>query len=281
MKTLLSRCDCRKEATRLIGQHPDPRHADDFFDSDVEIVSAEGVVAVLLCGRIPSLDHKIAFQLWSPFVNDWPSNRPAAMGTPSLPRSQNMFGEFSPRCGVPESILKLNPARQGELSFHRNPLRWSRLTTQHPEILIGARRMFELMNQLYKEHAPAVYARQRAAVRSEPQFRLWHTVFSSVYLARNFRTAYHRDANNLRGVFTALTPTGQYTGGELVLPRWRVGFALQPGDLLLFDPQQVHGNLPIHGERISAAAYCARGIVAKPIIFTGRPGLLKVGEHFG
>jgi hypothetical protein len=26
---------------------------------------------------------------------------------------------------------------------------------------------------------------------------------------------------------------------------------------LLFDPQQLHGNLPFEGERLSAAFYCA------------------------
>jgi len=28
----------------------------------------------------------------------------------------------------------------------------------------------------------------------------------------------------------------------------------------LFDPQQLHGNLPFEGERISAAFYCSRHI---------------------
>jgi hypothetical protein len=44
------------------------------------------------------------------------------------------------------------------------------------------------------------------------------------------------------------------------LPRWRIAFALQPGDLLLFDPQQLHGNLPFKGRRLSAAFFCARRI---------------------
>jgi hypothetical protein len=59
---------------------------------------------------------------------------------------------------------------------------------------------------------------------------------------------------------TALMPMGKFTGGNLVLPRWRIAFALRPGDLLLFNPQELHGNLPIIGERISAAFYCAAGI---------------------
>ena len=45
---------------------------------------------------------------------------------------------------------------------------------------------------------------------------------------------------------------GGFTGGELVFPRWRIMIAFKPGDLLLFDPQQLHGNLPFEGERLSA-----------------------------
>ena|ERR1700674_384588 len=37
-------------------------------------------------------------------------------------------------------------------------------------------------------------------------------------------------------------------------------FAFTPGDLLLFDPQQLHGNLPFEGERLSAIFYCERRI---------------------
>jgi hypothetical protein len=60
---------------------------------------------------------------------------------------------------------------------------------------------------------------------------------------------------------TALMPMRNITNGELVLPRWRIALALKPGDLLLFDPQQLHGNLPFEAKRLSAAFFCAGGIV--------------------
>ncbi len=56
---------------------------------------------------------------------------------------------------------------------------------------------------------------------------------------------------------TAILPMGKFSGGELVLARWRVAIAYKPGDLLFFDPQCLHGNLPFKGERLSAAFYCA------------------------
>jgi hypothetical protein len=82
------------------------------------------------------------------------------------------------------------------------------------------------------------------------------SVFTTVYVAKNFRTAYHRDAGNLRGVMTCLLPMGEFSGGALVLPRFRIAFAFKPGDVLFFNPQELHGNLPFKGERLSAALYC-------------------------
>jgi hypothetical protein len=35
---------------------------------------------------------------------------------------------------------------------------------------------------------------------------------------------------------------GDYTGGHLVLPRYRLAVDMHDGDLLLFDPHQWHGN---------------------------------------
>jgi hypothetical protein len=119
------------------------------------------------------------------------------------------------------------------------------------------RRVIERANSIYAEYLPTYYAIQRAAVEQMPASRLWKTAFTTVYVIRNHRCAYHRDRGNLHGVMSCLMPMGKFTGGELALPRWRVAIAFKAGDLLLFDPQQVHGNLPFEGERLSAALYCA------------------------
>jgi len=72
--------------------------------------------------------------------------------------------------------------------------------------------------------------------------------------------AHAGNGGNLRGVMTALIAMGNFEGGALVLPRWWRAISLRPGDLLLFDPQNLHGNLPFQGERLSAAFYCERRI---------------------
>ena len=137
------------------------------------------------------------------------------------------------------SVLK---ARQGILGYQ--PCHKTALTIRRPEMLAGNERLVTLVDQLYGKYTPTFYAIQRPEVEKAPRrCRLWDTVFTTVYVAKNFRTAYHRDRGNLRGVMTALVPMGDFTGGELVLARWRIAIAFKPGDLLLFDPQQPHGNL--------------------------------------
>ena len=116
------------------------------------------------------------------------------------------------------------------------------------------------MNELYAQRLPSFYARQRAEIEKAPHWHLWDTVFTTIYIIKNLRTAYHTDPGNLRGVMSAMMPMGNFTGGELILARWRIAIAYGPGDLFFFDPQQLHGNLPFDGERISAVFYCERRI---------------------
>lgn len=257
MNKLRLRRDYQKQVaeSRLEGKHPAPSHADVMLSKATEVIAPDGITtALLLCDVIPTDLHRLAFELWKP-IDGLVTNRPTAMGTGYLPRRINRDGIPSSRRGVPDEVAKSGPERQGNLGYWDGRL--TLLTRKHPAMLHCARQVIELVDELYAENLPEFYALQRAAIERIPRCRLWDTAFSSVYLAKNFRTRYHRDSGNLPGVMTAIVPTGDFKGGELVLPRWRIGFAFRPGDLLLFNPEEVHGNLPIAGERISAAMYCA------------------------
>jgi hypothetical protein len=243
------------------GQFPDRLHVLETIGETTEaVVPGVGPVAIFLREVIPSSLHKLAYELWKP-VHELPTNRSIAVGTKSLLRLNN-DGTVGKRLGVSKDVQQYLRERRVAHGFIGSldatpdaPCHKSRLTTRHPEMLEGNRLLIELVNRFYKEHAPAFHSKQRAEIEKVPPWGIWDTAFSTIYLARNFRTAYHRDSGNLKGVMTALMPMGRFTGGELVIPRWRIAFPLRPGDLLLFDPQQLHGNLPIQGERLSAAFY--------------------------
>jgi hypothetical protein len=250
----------------LEGQFPAQSHVLMTVRESTRIITPYGDdCAVFLWNAIPPSLYELAYRLWKP-VNELPSNRATATGSLSLLRLKN-DGTLGNRRAVPKRALKVLAqlhTAQGSLGYldatpdqpcHKTPL-----TRHQPKMLDGAESLIKLVDALYKQYLMAFYAKQQAEVEKVPCWRLWDTAFTTIYLAKNFRTAYHRDSGNLKGVMTALMPMGHFSGGELVLPRWRIAFALRPGDLLFFDPQQLHGNLPFQGSRLSAAFYCEKRI---------------------
>ncbi len=261
MRTLLLKHDYIETAAKQKGTHPAPSHADQVIDQDTRLVAPDGsTTAVLLTQRIDPHLHRRAYALWRT-VDGLPSNRATALGTTSLHRSVSRDGTPSPRSGVNVRVLDVVEARQGILGYSGHPCHKTTLTKRWPELLDRNKQLVKRVDQLYARYMPTSYATQVAEVKKAPRRRrLWQTAFTTIYIAKNFRTAYHTDRGNLRGVMSALLPMGNFAGGQLVLARWRIAIAFKPGDLLLFDPQQLHGNLPFEGERLSAAIYCSRHI---------------------
>lgn len=133
---------------------------------------------------------------------------------------------------------------------------------------------YPFMRQLadkFKEHLPVRYGIQNeAAAKLDPRFRVAgeDTPFTTVTVNKNFRTACHRDAGDLNEGFSNLTVVAKaknWEGGYLVLPEFRVGINIRPGDLLLINNHGgIHGNTELKPpagtsiedmERISLVCY--------------------------
>lgn len=250
----------------LKGQFAAPDHVDQTIDQDTVVVAPDGSIAGVLLKQVISPDlYDPAYEMWKT-VDELPSNRATAVGTPSLPRVKD-DGSLSPRHGVPENVLAIleeQGVRHGILGYldatADAPCHKTELTVKQPAMLEANRSLIERIDSLYAQYTPNLYAIQRTELEKVPEWRLWNTAFTTVYIIKKLRSAYHPDRGNLRGVMSAIMPMGRFTGGELVLPRWRIGIGYVPGDLLLFAPQQLHGNLPFEGERLSAIFYCERRI---------------------
>lgn len=97
----------------------------------------------------------------------------------------------------------------------------------------------------------------------DPHYNLFGTVFTTLTLNWNFRTAFHYDGNNCEGgiaVLTAMTK-GEYEGHYLVFPEIRCAFDLRDGDFIAGDNQgMIHGNTAMipktpDAERVSLVFY--------------------------
>ena len=103
----------------------------------------------------------------------------------------------------------------------------------------------------------------REAAKLDPEFLVPETPFTTITVNKTFRTAAHYDAGDLdSGLSNLLTLSndGNYTGGYLIAPEYRVAVNVRPGDLLLINNHEVmHGNTPIEcaegSERVSLVVY--------------------------
>jgi hypothetical protein len=120
---------------------------------------------------------------------------------------------------------------------------------QHPEQFQSLLPLFTRVNELHKEYAPESWAYQNEIVqRTSKDFVIPSTIYTTVTVNKNFRTAYHLDAKNapLGMAPMLLMRQGKFEGGTVVLPEWRIAAKLETGDLILFrNMQDIHGNTKI------------------------------------
>lgn len=117
----------------------------------------------------------------------------------------------------------------------------------------------------FKELMPWRYANQMdAASKIDQGFLVPGTPFTTITVNKTFRTAAHYDAGDLDSGLSnllVLSNNGNYSGGYLVAPEYRVAVNVRPGDLLLINNHEVmHGNTPIvleddEAERVSLVCY--------------------------
>jgi hypothetical protein len=111
------------------------------------------------------------------------------------------------------------------------------------------------LNALFKEHLPIRWGNQRReADKLDPRFLVSDTVFTTLTVNHNWRTACHRDAGDLHEGFSNICgitgPDGKgWKGAEFLLPEYRIAIDLQPGDMLLVNNHGgIHGNDALIGE---------------------------------
>ena len=149
--------------------------------------------------------------------------------------------------------------------YERNP--YCRLTAfnmEHPERFAAALPYIRAIDRLFAEALPERYQAQRAIIeKTHPDFRIHGTVFTTITVNRNFRTACHKDVGDYPagfGVMSVLEGGEPYKGGLLVFPKYRIAVDMRTRGVCLADVHQWHGNTPLIGrpgrfERISCVLY--------------------------
>lgn len=105
--------------------------------------------------------------------------------------------------------------------------------------------MFQKVGALFAEHVADRFNIQMGwASKSHQDWVIPGTPFSTATVNNSYPTGVHTDKGDLEEGFSTLLVLrrGNYEGGRLVFPQWRVAVDMQDGDLLLMDAHQWHGN---------------------------------------
>jgi hypothetical protein len=136
-------------------------------------------------------------------------------------------------------------------------------TGEHTEEFSSLYPLFQYIGRQMEQYVPKRYAVQWArAEATDPAWRVPGTPFTTMTVNNTYPTGVHVDKGDLDGGFSCLAVwrRGQYTGGHLTFPEWRIAVDMQDGDLLLMDAHQWHGNTTLElqsedAERISLVLY--------------------------
>ena len=112
--------------------------------------------------------------------------------------------------------------------------------------------LFKEINGQFERHVPERYAVQQEVVaRTKPEWVIRDTVFSTITVNNSYPTGVHKDAGDLEEGFSNVTALrrGNFRGGRLVFPEWRVAVDLQHGDTILMDAHDWHGNTMLYCQR--------------------------------
>lgn len=126
--------------------------------------------------------------------------------------------------------------------------RYCRLTAWTGRHLPEWERLVPLLKEIARLQAAYVperaAAQQAVADSAHPEWVVPGTPFSTVTVNNTYPTGTHTDKGDLDAGFSTIAclRRGEYSGGRLVFPEYRVAVDMQHGDLLLMDAHQWHGN---------------------------------------
>jgi Oxygenase domain of the 2OGFeDO superfamily len=105
--------------------------------------------------------------------------------------------------------------------------------------------MFTAIAEAFATHVPERYKAQASAAQAtQPEWVIPGTPFTTITVNNTWPTGVHTDKGDLEAGFSTITclRRGNYTGGVLTFPEYRIAADLHDGDLILMDAHDHHGN---------------------------------------
>ena len=176
---------------------------------------------------------------------------------------QSSGAHFRDNTGKISKRSKSNTVRSSTIGgFDKNAGRPCRLTFFTKRNIQKYETVFPIsqkISELYFSYFPDNWLYQYESYSKCPEeFIIPYTNFSSITVNHDFRTASHRDKGDYKKGMTCFTvkKCGEFSGGELCFPEYDIGIDIKQGDLLMFNPHEVHCNNALNGRgRMSMVFY--------------------------
>ena len=282
-----------EELSRLVGERPTDRHFDTLVaqDADAHDVDAGRLIFRFRKGVLPAAAVRVAREVFGDIDERMKpsSSRMAAAGRLDLqrvqalrpdvlavhPNPENPFeGQIELRSGEVLKSNVCNPVKSFFAGYNYDRYRRyhergypTGFSARFPDDWATAVPFFEAIGDLLLDHMPdEARAMHRWCEEHsvKPAFTIGRTCLSTVAVNVNYESCFHLDRGDMRDGYSTLTAVsvgGSYTGGYLVLPRYRVAVDVREGDVL-FNQSHVdlHGNAPIRpdapgAKRVSFVTY--------------------------
>jgi len=258
--TVTPKCNFRDFASRE-GTFVTPEEIDRYFSDSVDVHCAEtgkricafrkGIVSVAL-----RRDMETIFE---PFARTDGTARRIGDQTSGV-----MVAGYMDRRDVKTTEMVKSRVRQPPTNLGRFVCRQTAFTAQNPRgSWDRAVPVLQAIGQLHREIDPAGYAQQEAYLEQHvsPELRIAGTAYTTISVNRSFQTRIHCDSGDYRDGSGMLVVAGcDFEGGQLCFPRYSIALCTEPGDFVVMDVHEWHGNLPIvhtgaTGFRLALIAY--------------------------
>jgi len=234
-----------------------PDNLYDFSDKIVKMSKQESVNRGNAAGRVTINGLQKGKTHWK----SYPVELTNASGEPMNGSKSSSFFKYND--GRISKRARSNSVMSSALGgFDKSPHNPCRLTHYTKKILNDYPTIFPLcehISKIYQSKFPDHYEAQKKVYDESPvDYIIPKSVFSTITLNHDFRTAAHEDKGDSKEGLTCFTvkKCGDYTGGELCFPEYQLGCNVEQGDLLIFNPHIIHCNNELEGEgRMSMVFY--------------------------
>ena len=154
--------------------------------------------------------------------------------------------------GYYDTISNFGQHHNKEINKTNVRCRLTAYTSRNIDKFIGCLPVFKKIDRIYKKLVPAHYKVQKSAINKiNKNFVIKDTIFTTVTVNKNFRTALHCDVGDLKEGFGNLivVSKGDYEGACTMFPQYEVGVDCRNGDFLAMNVHKWHCNSKMKGDK--------------------------------